>query len=214
MNNSSRRDPVPPLVLVSTSPYRREVMQRLRLPFQVVAPRFEENHEEYDDPRRMVLALSRGKAMSVAADFADAVLIGSDQIVWFEGAPIGKPMSREVAVHRLQALRGRDHEFYTGLYLYDCRRRESQEFCIVGRGRLRDDLSDEELRAYVALDDPVHSAGAVKTEGPGLMLFDKLACEDWTAIIGLPVMALATGLRRWGYPLFFQDHVDAKIQYC
>lgn len=193
---------IPELVLVSTSPYRRELLQRLQLPFRTVTPRFEENHPDYDDPRRMVAELSRGKAMSVAEDFSDAILIGSDQIVWFEGKPIGKPLTPESALQQLQTLRGKQHEFYTGLYLYDCRRRASQEFCVVGRGRLRADLSDEELCSYIELDNPLHSAGGVKTEGPGLMLFDKLECEDWTAIIGLPVMALVSGLRKWGYLLF------------
>ena len=177
-------------------------MERLRLPFRVVAPRFEEHHHAYNDPRKMVLDLSRGKAMSVASEFSDAILFGSDQIVWFEGKPVGKPLTQERALKQLQSLRGKDHEFFTGLYLYDCRRRESQEFCIVGHGCLRADLSDDELRSYIELDNPLHSAGGVKTEGPGLMLFDKLECEDWTAIIGLPVMALARGLRKWGYPNF------------
>jgi septum formation protein len=193
---------LPDILLVSTSPYRRGLMERLQMPFRVAAPRFDENHRAYDDPREMVLELSRGKAMSVAADFTDAILIGSDQIVWFDGKPVGKPLSQEGALRQLQSLRGKDHEFYTGLYLYDCRRRESQEFCIVGYGRLRADLSDEELRSYIELDDPLNSAGGVKTEGMGLMLFDKLECEDWTAIVGLPVMALASGLRKWGYRLF------------
>jgi MAF protein len=196
----------PELVLVSTSPYRRELMQRLRLPFRTVAPRFEENHAGHKDPQQLVLELSRGKAMSVAEDFSDAILIGSDQIVWFEGRALGKPMTPEKAFSQLRSLCGKEHEFYTGLVLHHCRRREIQEFCIVGHGRLRADLSDDELRAYIALDDPVHCAGAVKTEGAGLMLFDKLECEDWTAIIGLPVMALASGLRKWGHSIVNSAH--------
>lgn len=200
MKNPPVANAVPELVLVSTSPYRRELMERLRLPFRAVAPKFEENHHAYDDPRKMVLELSRGKAMSVANEFSDAILIGSDQIVWFDGKPVGKPLTQERTFQQLQSLRGKDHEFYTGLFLYHCSRRESLEYCIVGRGRLRADLSDDELRSYIELDNPLHSAGGVKTEGMGLMLFDKLECEDWTAIIGLPVMALASGLRKWAYP--------------
>ena len=193
---------VPELILVSTSPYRRELLERLRVPFRTVVPRFKEDHHASDDPRRLVLELSRGKAMSVAADFPRAILIGSDQIVWCEGRPQGKPATPERALRQLQSLRGKDHEFYTGLFLHHTGRSTSQEYCVIGRGRLRADLTDDELRAYIALDDPVNSAGAVKTEGPGLMLFDKLECEDWTAIIGLPVMALVSSLRKWGYPIF------------
>lgn len=208
MNNAVANASLPELILVSTSPYRRELLERLRLPFRTVAPRFAENHHDYDDPQRLVLELSRGKVMSVvedpsvAADFSNVILIGSDQIVWFNGKPIGKPGTPELALAQLQRFRGKEHEFYTALYLYHSRRRESQEFCIVGRARLRADISDDELRAYIVLDNPINSAGGAKTEGPGLMLYDKLDCEDWTAIIGLPVMALVTGLRKWRYPIF------------
>jgi len=197
----------PELILVSTSPYRRELLERLRLPFRAVAPRFEENYHGYDDPRRLVLELARGKVMSVVEDFSNAILIGSDQIVWFDGAPIGKPLTPERALTQLQNFRGKEHEFYTGLFLYDIQNCVAQEFCIAGRARLRADLSDDELGAYIALDDPLQSAGGAKTEGPGLMLYDKLECEDWTAIIGLPVMALANALRKWKYSLF-----SAKVQ--
>lgn len=198
---------LPELVLVSTSPYRRQLLERLRLPFRVIAPRLVEDHEGYDEPRLLVLALSRGKVQSVleepssAVDFANAILIGSDQIVWCEGGPVGKPGTPERALAHLQKFRGKEHEFYTGLHLYHCRQGAAQEFCVVGRGRLRPDLTDDELRAYIALDDPLSSAGGIKTEGPGLMLYDRLECEDWTAIIGLPVMALVGGLRKWGYPI-------------
>jgi septum formation protein len=202
MGKAASREAHPELILVSTSPYRRELMTRLQLPFRAVEPRFEENHQAYDDPRKLVLELARGKAMSVAEDFPNDILIGSDQIVWFEGRPLGKPLTPERALQQLQTFRGKEHEFFTGLFLYDGRRHASQDFCIAGRARLRADLSDDELRDYIALDNPLHSAGGAKTEGPGLMLYDKLDCEDWTAIIGLPVMALATGLRKWGYPLF------------
>lgn len=211
MRQPTSQSSVPELVLVSTSCYRRELLERLRLRFRVVVPRLVEEHEDCCEPRRLVLALSRGKVHSVledpasAADFADAILIGSDQIVWFEGQAIGKPGTPERALAQLQRLRGKEHEFYTGLYLYHCRRRAPQEFCVVGRGRLRADLTNDELRAYVALDKPMQSAGGVKTEGPGLMLFDKLECEDWTAIIGLPVMALVGGLRQWGYPILCEN---------
>ena len=197
---------LPALVLASTSPYRRELLARLGLKFFAAAPKFEEKHAHERDPAALALALARGKAMSVAADFTDANISGSDQVVWFEGRVLGKPGTKERARQELRDLRGRTHEFYMGLFLFHTEKRAAQEFVVTGSGRLRADLSEAELRQYVELDNPVDCAGSAKTEGPGLMLFDRLDCEDWTAIIGLPVIALTTALRRWQYPVFTQYH--------
>lgn len=192
----------PDLVLVSTSPYRRELMAKMGFRFRAVAPRFEENHVHNGDPGELALALARGKAMSVAGDYPHAILIGSDQVVWCDGRVLAKAGTPERAWRELQSLRGRTHEFYMGLYLHHTASNLSQEFLITGSGRLRADLSDEELRAYIALDNPIDCAGSVKTEGPGLLLFERLDCEDWTAIIGLPIIALTTALRKWDYSIF------------
>lgn len=192
----------PELVLVSTSPYRKELLARLGLKFRAVAPRFEETHEHEGDPAALALALARGKAMSVAEDFPNAILIGSDQVVWFESRVLGKPGTPERALHELLALRGHVHEFYMGLFLYHTEKKAGQEFIVKGSAKLRADLTAEELRRYIEIDNPIDCAGSAKTEGAGLMLFERLDCEDWTAIIGLPLIALITGLRKWGYPLF------------
>ncbi|MGH7490753.1 MAG: Maf family protein [bacterium] len=192
----------PDLVLASTSPYRRELLARLGLKFLAVAPKFDETHTHDGDPAALALALARGKTMSVAADFTNAIIVGSDQVVWFEGRVLGKPGTKERAWRELRELRGRTHEFYMGLFLFHTEKRAAQEFVVKGSARLRTDLSDLELRQYVELDNPVDCAGSAKTEGPGLMLFERLDCEDWTAIIGLPVLALTTALRAWKFPLF------------
>lgn len=192
----------PELILASTSPYRQELLTRLGLQFRAVAPRFEETHAHNGDPGALALELARGKAMSVASDFPNAILIGCDQVVWFEGRVLGKPGSKERAFAELRALRGRTHEFYMGLFLYHTQERAAQEFIVQGSAKLRADLSEEELRRYIEIDNPIDCAGSAKTEGVGLMLFERLDCEDWTAIVGLPIIALTTGLRSWGYPLF------------
>ena len=202
---NSLSDPLPELVLVSTSPYRRELLGRLRLPFRSIAPKFEESLDVVNDPAELALQLAEGKAMSVAADCPNAILIASDQVVWFQGRPLGKPGIPERAFEELKQLRGKTHEFYMGLFLYHTRTKAAQQCVITGSAKLRADLSDEELAAYVALDNPVDCAGSVKTEGPGLMLFERLDCEDWTAIIGLPLMALTSALRKWGYPTLNTD---------
>jgi septum formation protein len=192
----------PGLVLASTSPYRREQLARMGLKFVAVTPKFDETHIHNGDPAALALALARGKAMSVAADFANAIVIGSDQIVWCDGRVLGKPGTKERAWQELCALRGRRHEFYMGLFLFHTEKKAAQEFIVKGSARLRADLTEEELRQYVEIDNPVDCAGSAKTEGPGLMLFERLDCEDWTAIIGLPVIALTTALRLWHYPVF------------
>ncbi len=193
---------LPELLLVSTSPYRQELLARLGVKFRAVAPRFVETHEHDGDPAALALELARGKTLSVAGDFDNAILIGSDQIVWFDGRVLGKPGSKERALEELRALRGRTHEFYMGLFLYHTGKKAAQEFIVKGSAQLRADLTEAELQRYVEIDNPIDCAGSAKTEGVGLMLFERLDCEDWTAIIGLPVMALTTGLRNWDYPLF------------
>lgn len=192
----------PELILASTSPYRQELLTRLGLQLRAVVPRFEETHAHNGDPGALALELARGKAMSVASDFPNAILIGCDQVVWFEGRVLGKSGSKERAFAELRALRGRTHEFYMGLFLYHTQERAAQEFIVQGSAKLRADLSEEELRRYIEIDNPIDCAGSAKTEGVGLMLFERLDCEDWTAIVGLPIIALTTGLRSWGYPLF------------
>ena len=177
-------------------------MQRAGLKFRAVAPRFEEVYDNHDDPAKLALAFARGKAMSVAADFPNAILIGSDQVVWFENRILTKPGTPERALEELQTLRGHTHEFYMGLFLFHTGLQASQEFVVKGAARLRPDLADEELQRYIALDDPVNCAGAAKIEGPGLLLFERMDCEDWTAIVGLPMIKLTTALRKWGYPIF------------
>ncbi|MDZ7288634.1 MAG: Maf family protein [candidate division KSB1 bacterium] len=196
---------IPELILVSTSSYRRKLLEQLGLPFRAVAPKFEENHLDFSDPRDLVKALSRGKAMSVAGEFPNAILIGSDQAVWFDGKILGKPGNAVRALEQLQRLRGKLHKFYMGLFLYHTGIKQSQEFLVSGSASLRRDLTDEELRAYIELDKPFDCAGAAKIEGRGLMLYETLICDDWSAIIGLPLMTLTTGLRKWGYPIFLQS---------
>jgi len=194
--------PLPDLILASTSPYRQELMHRAGLKFRAVAPRFEEVYDPLSNPAELALALARGKAMGVAADFPNAILIGSDQVVWFENRVLTKPGTPERAFNELKSLRGRMHEFYMGLFLFHTGLPASQEFVVKGSAKLRADLTDDELRRYVELDDPVNCAGSAKIEGLGLMLFERMDCEDWTAIIGLPMIKLTTALRRWDYPVF------------
>lgn len=193
---------IPELILVSTSLYRRKQLEQLGLPFRAVAPKFDESKTSLSDPRELVKALAAGKAMSVAADFPNAILIASDQAVWVDGEILGKPGTAEAAFEQLKKMRQELHKFYMGLFLYHAGLKKSQEFLISGTGRFRRDLTDEELRAYIELDKPFDCAGSARIEGRGIMLYDSLRCDDWNAIIGLPLIALTTALRQWEYPIF------------
>jgi septum formation protein len=193
---------IPELILVSTSPYRRQQLEQLGLPFRAVAPKFDESKASLSDPRELVKALAAGKAMSVAADFSNANLIASDQAVWVDGEILGKPGTAEAALAQLQKMRQKLHKFYMGLFLYHTGLQNSKEFLLSGAGRFRRDLTDDELRAYIEMDKPFDCAGSARIEGRGIMLYDSLRCDDWSAIIGLPLMALTTALRQWGYPIF------------
>jgi septum formation protein len=105
-------------------------------------------------------------------------------------------------LEQLKKMRQGLHKFYMGLFLYHSGLKKSQEFLISGSGHFRRDLADDELRAYIELDRPFDCAGSARIEGRGIMLYDSLRCDDWSAIIGLPLLTLTTALRRWGYPIF------------
>jgi septum formation protein len=193
---------IPDLILVSSSPYRRKQLEQLGLPFRAVAPKFEEDDTRFADPRELVKARARGKAMSVAEEFSHAILIASDQAVWVEGEILGKPGNAERALEQLQKMRRALHKFYMGLFLYHTGLKQEQEHLVSGSGYFHRNLTDDELRAYIALDEPFDCAGAARIEGRGIMLYDSLRCDDWTAIVGLPLMTLTKALRQWGYPVF------------
>ncbi len=193
---------IPDLILVSSSPYRRKQLEQLGLPFRAVVPKFEEDHTRSADPRELVKVQARGKAMSVAEEFPNAILIASDQAVWVDGEILGKPGNAERALEQLQKMRRTLHKFYMGLFLYHTGLKQEQEHLVSGSGYFHRNLTDEELREYIALDQPFDCAGAARIEGRGILLYDSLRCDDWAAIVGLPLMALAKALRQWGYPIF------------
>ncbi len=193
---------LPTLILVSSSPYRRKQLEQLGLPFRAVAPKFDENHAGFSDPRELVKAQARGKAMSVADEFPNAILIASDQAVWVDGEILGKPGNAERALEQLQKMRRTLHKFYMSLFLYHTGLKREQEHLVSGSGYFHRNLTDDELQAYIGLDQPFDCAGAARIEGRGILLYDTLRCDDWTAIVGLPLMTLTKALRQWGYPIF------------
>lgn len=197
MSSSASR---PPLILGSSSPYRRELLSRLRIPFDVAVPDIDETPLPGEAPEATALRLSRLKAESIAARHPGALVIGSDQVCTLDGAQIGKPGSHEKALAQLQAMRGRTVTFHSALCLLDGRTGAAQMRDVLTHATFRD-LSDAELDAYLRLETPYDCAGSAKAEGLGIALLARVESDDPTALIGLPLIALTGMLRAAGYPL-------------
>ncbi|MGO4761222.1 Maf-like protein [Cupriavidus sp. 2KB_3] len=191
----------PPLILGSSSPYRRELLARLRIPFDVAVPDIDETPLAGEVPEATALRLSRRKAEAIAARHPGALVIGSDQVCTLDGAQIGKPGSHEKALAQLQQMRGRTVTFHSALCLLDSRTGEAQLADVQTRATFRD-LSDAELDAYLRLETPYDCAGSAKAEGLGIALLARVESDDPTALIGLPLIALTGMLRAAGYPFF------------
>lgn len=187
------------LVLASTSRYRRELLERLGLPFACIAPRVDETQGDDETPDALVERLARAKAMAVARGVPDACVIGSDQLAAFDGGVLGKPGDAERAVAQLSAMSGRDVVFLTALCVV---RGEHEIGLHVDRTVVRfRDLSLAEIERYVDAEQPFDCAGSFKSEGRGITLFDAIETRDPTALIGLPLIATSHLLRDAGYAL-------------
>ncbi|HEY3540593.1 MAG TPA: Maf-like protein [Trinickia sp.] len=207
---SIRSAQLPRLILASSSPYRRALLERLRIPFEVAAPSLDETPHPGEAPAATALRLAEAKARAVAARAADApdspgaagmLVIGSDQVATFDGRQIGKPGGHEAALAQLKEMRGRTVEFHSALTLFDAARDIVQIEDVVTRVRFRD-LPQEELEAYLLAETPYDVAGSAKAEGLGIALVDAIDSDDPTALVGLPLIALTRMLRTAGYPLF------------
>ena len=188
------------LILASTSPYRRELLERLGIPFRCVAPLVDEEKLKADmagaTPQELAEALASLKAFSVAQVEPDAVVIGGDQLVFFEGSILGKPGTVERAIEQLRAMSGRSHELITAVQVI-C---SGQFFphTDVTTLRLRR-LTLDEIRRYVGADRPLDCAGSYKLESRGIALFERIDSDDHSAIVGLPLIGLTTILRSLGF---------------
>lgn len=187
----------PPVVLASTSRYRRELLARLGLSFETEAPGVDEAAFAAFGlaPRALAERLALEKCQAVARRRPGAIVIGSDQLVAVDGEILGKPGTAESAVAQLRKLSGRTHELVTALAVArgsDIHRQTDVTRLTMAR------LSEESLRRYVALDSPLDCAGSYKIESLGIALFERIESEDATAIQGLPLLTVARWLRGWG----------------
>jgi len=185
------------LILASTSRYRRELLERLALPFFVAAPGVDEAALPGEPPAQTALRLAEAKARAVAARYPDALVIGSDQIADCSGEAIGKPGSRPRAVDQLRLLSGKTVTFHTAIALVDAASGRCSTALVDVASTLRT-LSTEEIDAYLDREEPYDCAGSVRSEGLGVALFDRIQSDDPTALIGLPLIALARMLRDEG----------------
>ena len=193
---------VPRLILASSSAYRRELLGRLRLPFDAVAPDIDETPRPGEAPEATALRLAREKAAFVAAAHPGALVIGSDQVATLDGAQIGKPGDHVRALEQLRTMRGREVVFHTALCLWDGRIPDLAQVETVRTVVAFRDLPDAELDAYLRIEQPYDCAGSAKNEGLGIALLERIDSSDPTALTGLPLIALTGMLRRAGVPFF------------
>lgn len=186
---------MPPIVLASTSRYRRELLGRLGLPFTAIAPDAEELAIEGEAPAAMAARLALAKARGVQA--VGALVIGSDQVASLDGRLLRKPGTPEVAVEQLVAAQGRTVLFHTAVALLDTRSGRLAEYVDRTEVVFRR-LERAALDQYVRLERPLDCAGSFKSEGLGVVLFERISSDDPTALIGLPLIWLAEALRTMG----------------
>lgn len=188
------------LVLASTSAYRRELLQRFGLPFEVARPDIDESPLPGEHPRATAERLAIEKARAVAGNFTDALIIGSDQVAAMGDIRFGKPGTVERAVAQLKQMSGQTVVFHTALALLNTTTGEAQIDVVPTEVRFRT-LSDDEIVRYVDKERPLDCAGSAKSEGLGITLLDALSGDDPNALVGLPLIALARMLRHEGVAL-------------
>lgn len=185
------------LILASSSPFRRELLARLRLPFATLNPDIDESLLPHEDAQAAVFRLAELKARAVAAQQSNALVISSDQLAVLEGEILGKPGDHEHAVDQLTRASGKTVMFYTGLCLMDSDnqrlQREVIPFWVVFRS-----LNPKQIESYLHLEQPYSCAGSFKSEGLGIALFERLQGEDPTSLIGLPLIRLIRMLEAEG----------------
>ncbi|MEB7500083.1 Maf-like protein [Leclercia pneumoniae] len=189
---------MPNLILASTSPWRRALLEKLGLPFECAAPDIDETPQPGESPRHLVLRLAQEKAQCLAARYPNHLIIGSDQVCVLDGEITGKPHTEERAHQQLMKARGNIVTFYTGLALYNTATGHLQTECEPFDVHFRH-LSEQEIDDYVRKERPLSCAGSFKSEGLGIALFDRLEGRDPNTLVGLPLIALCQMLRREDY---------------
>ncbi|WP_126445522.1 Maf family protein [Sulfuricystis multivorans] len=190
----------PRLVLASTSPYRRELLGRLHLPFETCSPETDETPLPGEAPAATAQRLSLAKAQAVVERYPDALIIGSDQVAYCGDQRFGKPGSRDNARRQLRELSGKTAIFHTGLCLLNSASGRHHLRGVATEVRFRE-LSDAEIERYLDKEDALNCSGSARAEGLGISLLEWMKSDDPTALIGLPLIALCEMLRAEGLEL-------------
>lgn len=191
---------MPQLVLASTSPYRRELLTRLQIPFIAVAPLTDESELAGETPVETADRLAEAKARAIAEAHPLALIVGSDQVAFVGGQRFGKPNTRANAMRQLQQMRGREIIFHTSVCLLNSQSGRVQRRGVQNAVGFRN-LRDDEIEAYLDKEDALNCAGSAKSEGLGISLLSYLRGDDPNALVGLPLIALCDMLRAEGIPL-------------
>lgn len=188
------------LVLASSSPYRRALLDRLQLPFYCASPDIDESPRPHESPEQLVARLALEKARALTTAYPESLIIGSDQIAIIAGTPVSKPGNRENAIAQLTQVSGQRITFLTGLCVYDALSKQ-QWVCVEPFHVHFRTLTTEQITHYVDREQPFDCAGSFKCEGLGIALFEKLEGDDPNSLIGLPLIRLVTLLEQAGLPV-------------
>jgi septum formation protein len=185
------------IVLASSSPYRKELLSRILTDFSCESPNIDETPFPDEEPVEHVARLAEQKALTIALNHTNSIIIGSDQICVLEGQILGKPHTEDKAIEQLKACSDKTVNFYTSLCVLESGQEAKNINVVVTEVKFRD-LPKDEIERYVQREQPLDCAGSFKCEGLGIALFESLSSKDPTALIGLPLITLAESLRKLG----------------
>ena len=177
------------IILGSSSQYRRELLSRLKLPFEIVSPKVDESPLQSEIPEVTAMRLAKKKASAIAQSFPDALIIAADQVAAIGNTHLGKPLNHAKAKKQLSMMQGKEVDFYTALCLLNSRTNHLQEHITRYIVKFRP-LTDQQIENYLTKEQPYHCAGSAKAEGLGIALIEKMTGNDPNALIGLPLIAL------------------------
>jgi septum formation protein len=182
------------LILASSSIYRRELLQRLQIPFNTVSPHVDETILDGEKPQDTALRLSQEKARKIGSEYPHALIIGCDQVATLNGEQLGKPLNHKNATKQLRAMRGKEVVFHSALCLLNAETGNMQAEVVPYLVKFRK-LTDDQIENYLTKEQPYHCAGSAKSEGLGVALIERMTGDDPNALIGLPLIRLITMLQ-------------------
>ena len=185
------------IILASSSEYRRQLLQKLLIPFNSISPKIDETALDGERPHQSALRLAQEKAQKIGAEYPHALVIGCDQVATLDGIELGKPMNHQNATKQLQMMRGREVTFHSALCLYNAATGNMQAEVVPYLVRFRQ-LTDEQIESYLTKEQPYQCAGSAKSEGLGIALMERMIGEDPNALIGLPLIKLISMLQNEG----------------